>query len=80
MANHCYDLRCKRPMKQIVAKRLVAVAAAEGLTLEQNAAELLVDSCGNDIRQCLNALQMWTQSNASGKATYGDMKVRDAVL
>ena len=80
LANHCYDLRCKRPMKQIVAKRLVAVAAAEGLTLEQNAAELLVDSCGNDIRQCLNALQMWTQSNASGKATYGDMKGRISAI
>jgi len=80
LANYCYDLRCKRPMKQVVAKRLVAVAAAEGLTLELNAAELLVDSCGNDIRQCLNALQMWTQANASGAATYGDMKGRISAI
>ena len=71
LANSCFDLRCKRPMKVTIAKRLVAVAAAEGLRLEMNAAELLVDSCGNDIRQCLNALQMWTQANDSGAATYG---------
>ena len=67
-------------MKQIVAKRLVAVAAAEGLTLEQNAAELLVTPCGNDIRQCLNAAADVDPIERFGKATYGDMKGRISAI
>mmetsp|Transcript_37669 Transcript_37669/g.120845 ORF Transcript_37669/g.120845 Transcript_37669/m.120845 type:complete len:770 (+) Transcript_37669:188-2497(+) len=59
LANSCFDLRAKRPMKQAIAKRLVTIAAKEGISLENNAAELLAEKCGNDIRQCLNALQMW---------------------
>mmetsp|Transcript_8209 Transcript_8209/g.11430 ORF Transcript_8209/g.11430 Transcript_8209/m.11430 type:complete len:846 (-) Transcript_8209:499-3036(-) len=60
LANSCFDLRCKRPMKQTIAKRIVLIANKEGLDLEANAAELLAENCGNDIRQCLNALQMWS--------------------
>jgi replication-associated recombination protein RarA len=29
------------------------------MRLDQNAAEMLVEQSGNDIRQALNALQMW---------------------
>ena len=86
LANSCFDLRAKRPMKQAIAKRLVAIASKEGIALEANAAELLAENCGNDIRQCLNALQMWattctdvdeaTTARASTKATYAAMQVR----
>lgn len=37
----------------------------------QNAAEALAESCGNDIRQVLNALQMWA---TKGKAKGNDGK------
>ncbi|KAJ8609750.1 hypothetical protein CTAYLR_009246 [Chrysophaeum taylorii] len=80
LANSCVDLRLKRPMKATIAKRLVQIAGREGLDLEQNAAELLAESCGNDIRQCLTALQMW------GISSYDEMRSKlkkinkDAVL
>ena len=38
---------------------MTAVAGQEGLQLEANAAEMLAETSGNDIRQALNALQMW---------------------
>ena len=54
-------------MKGQVAKRLMDIARSEGLAIESNAAELLVESVGNDIRQCLNALQMWARTETSAK-------------
>lgn len=62
LANHCFDLRVRRPMKSQIADRLVAIAAQEGLVVDKNAAEILVEQAGNDIRAALNALQMWAQA------------------
>lgn len=56
LANSCYDLRVKRPTKTQIANRLIAIARAEGLNVEQNAAEMLVEQTGNDIRQVLPIL------------------------
>lgn len=84
LANSCVDLRLKRPMKGAIAKRLVQIASGEGLALETNAAEELAGSCGNDMRQCLNALQMW--SSSSSRLSFDDLRGRlrsigkDAVL
>jgi DNA polymerase III delta prime subunit len=61
----------KRPMKLSVGRRVVAVALDEGLDLEIQAAELLAESCGNDIRQCINALQMWAAQDATYEAASG---------
>lgn len=65
LVNHCYDLRVKRPTKQQIAQRLVAIAAEEGMSMDSNAAEMLVEQCGNDIRQALNAMQMWRASSTT---------------
>lgn len=80
LANYCYDLRVKRPTKTQIAARLVSIAKAEGVTLEQNAAEMLVEQSGNDIRQALNALQMWSYGKAApnkagGAVTTGTSQV-----
>lgn len=87
LANSCLDLRLKRPMKMTIAKRLVQIAEKEGVSVELNAAELLAESCGNDIRQCLNALQMWsTTSSTANNVTYAALRGRlqsinkDAIL
>jgi replication factor C subunit 1 len=72
LCNHCYDLRVKRPTKQQIAARIMQVAAKEGLNVESNAAELLVEQAGNDIRQVINALQMWRAKSSS--MSYLDVK------
>lgn len=72
LVNHCFDLKVRRPTKQQIASRLVTIAKGEGMVMEQNAAEMLVEQVGNDIRQALNAMQMWGASSSS--MNYTDVK------
>ena len=51
LANSCYDLKFARPPLPAVCDRVMAIARAEGLAVEQRAVEQLVESCGSDIRQ-----------------------------
>lgn len=68
---HCLDLKYRRPVKSVIARRAVQISAQHLLPVEINAAEALAESCGNDIRQVLNALQMWA-SGDKGKMTYAE--------
>lgn len=52
--NHCYDLRFSRPQKATIARRAKAVAKMEGMDVDDNAAEMLVETNGNDIRQVVH--------------------------
>jgi len=84
LANSCYDLRFSRPQVGSIVKRLKMVAKAEGLEVEDAALEGIVQSSGNDIRQVLNALQMWRTtskdlSRKEAEARVGEIK-KDAVL
>jgi replication factor C subunit 1 len=65
LANHCYDLKFARPTKGQIAERVLKIAAVEGVALEPAALETLVESCGADMRQILNTLQMWAVSSAA---------------
>ena len=62
----------RRPTKQQIASRLVEIGRLEGMAMEQNSAEMLVEQVGNDIRQALNSMQMWRASNKS--MNYMDLK------
>lgn len=72
---YCMDLRYRRPVKSVIARRAIAIAQAEGLRVEQNAVEAIIESCGNDIRQVVNCLQMW--SSKQGNLTYKNLKERE---
>jgi len=57
----------------------------EGMRVEINAAEAIAESCGNDIRQVLNCLQMWANKRhdaANGRVdmTYKDIKDRESSI
>lgn len=83
LVRYCLDLRYRRPAKTVIARRAVEVGEAEGMRVESNAAEAIAESCGNDIRQVLNCLQMWA-SKKGGRSgadmTYKDLKNRkDAI-
>lgn len=56
LANHCLDLRFRRPDARSVLPRITAIAQKEGLELGVNAVEELVQSTHGDIRQILNIL------------------------
>lgn len=77
LAFSCYDIKFQRPSKTTVAQRVAAIAAEEGLPAETNALEALAESCGNDIRQVLNQLQMMAhtaQYQNAGGVRYMDVK------
>lgn len=74
---YCLDLRYRRPIKSVIASRAVEVARLEGMSVELNAAEAMVESCGNDVRQVLNCLQMWASKNECASLTYKNMKRRE---
>ncbi|GKY93311.1 hypothetical protein MPSEU_000298700 [Mayamaea pseudoterrestris] len=75
---YCLDLRCRRPVKGVIAKRALEIARREGMIVEQNAAEAIAESCGNDVRQVINCLQMWANSNKGNSAmTYKGVRARE---
>mmetsp|Transcript_49385 Transcript_49385/g.55895 ORF Transcript_49385/g.55895 Transcript_49385/m.55895 type:complete len:1157 (+) Transcript_49385:190-3660(+) len=63
---YCMDLRYSRPTKNVLANRAIRIAETEGLSVERNAAEAIAESCGNDVRQVINLLQMWAQKKDYG--------------
>lgn len=75
----CMGLPFRRPMKRSIAKRMQQVAKAEGLQIDEQAMEALVESVGNDIRQVMNALQMMSR-RVTGRVSYSDMKERIRVI
>ena len=65
----------------VIAKRAVEIGRREGMNVEINAAEAMAESCGNDIRQVLNSLQMWscnskTNTNNNNNLSYRELKER----
>jgi len=58
LSNSCYDVPFQRPSKTAISARLVGIAESQGHSLEPNAAEAIAESNGNDIRQCINEVQM----------------------
>jgi len=85
LVSHCLDLRYQRPVKTRIAKRAVEIGEVEGMYIEPNAAEAIAESCGNDIRQVLNCLQMWANkrkksSDQKVDLTYKDLKSRKSVI
>lgn len=82
---YCLDLKYRRPVKSMIARRAIEVGKAEGMEIEYNAAEAVSESCGNDIRQVLNCLQMWgnkrhSSTNKRADMTYKDFKNRDNLI
>jgi replication factor C subunit 1 len=81
---YCMDLRFSRPTKNILANRAIRIAEQENLCVERNAAEAIAESCGNDVRQVLNLLQMWSQKKSDDGSqqnlTYRSLKERERAI
>lgn len=80
LVQYCMDLRYRRPTKSVIARRAIEVGKLEGMVVEHNAAEALSESCGNDIRQVLNCLQMWSSKknddNSTSSLTFKELRER----
>jgi replication factor C subunit 1 len=80
LAAYCLDLRFRRPVKSVIARWAQEIGTSEGLRVELNAAEAVAESCGNDIRQVINCLQMWASKNETDSMTYKDLKSRENLI
>ena len=67
LANYCYDLKFIHPDKRNIAIRLAEICQKENINYEMNALEYLCEICGNDIRQIINFVELWSRQNKSIK-------------
>ncbi|KAJ2495325.1 DNA replication factor C complex subunit Rfc1, partial [Coemansia sp. RSA 2052] len=72
LANHCIDMRFRRPSEQQMKARLNTIAFRENFKIEPNAISQLVQSTHNDIRQVINLLSSYMLSKSS--MSYMDSK------
>ena len=63
LLNYCYELKFAKPDKRFVVKRLSEICRMEKFNISPESLEYLCESVGNDIRQCLNFLEMRSRSN-----------------
>ena len=85
LANSCYDIKFQRPPKQMIAKRIAEIAGAEDMRVDMNSLEYLCESFGNDIRQIINFLEVYSKKSKildyqNTKQTFGTVKKDQAVM
>ena len=78
LANYCYDLKFVHPDKRAISVRLTEICKKENIQCEMNALEYLCEICGNDIRQIINYLEIWSKTHKSLKFSdiSGDKEVQ----
>ncbi|XP_077245326.1 replication factor C1 [Tasmannia lanceolata] len=74
LVNYCMPFNFRKPTKQQMAKRLLQVANAEGLQVNEVALEELADRVNGDMRMALNQLQYMSLSMSVIK--YDDIRER----
>ncbi len=65
LVNYCYDLKFMKPDKRQISNRMLKICEKEGINCEMNALEYICESCGNDIRQCINFIEMYSKIHKS---------------
>ena len=60
LMNHCLDIPFQRPNKLTVRKRLFQIAQLEGLEVDADALESLIELNSNDLRASINQMQLWS--------------------
>ena len=74
LRNYCLELDFKRPSRDMLARRLRGVCAAEGLGVNDATLGMLSDQCGGDLRSILGQLQMARLRQTA--LSYDDAKAR----
>lgn len=60
LANHCFDLRFHKPSVSQIRGAMMSVCFKEGIKLEPGAMDEIISGTGNDIRQTLNHLALYS--------------------
>lgn len=65
LANYCFDLRFQRPRVEQIKGCLLSIAAKENLKLPKDVYDKIIEASCQDIRLCINTLQMITSGQKS---------------
>ncbi|CAK5046339.1 unnamed protein product [Meloidogyne enterolobii] len=60
LANYCFDLRFQRPRVEQIKGCLLSIAAKENVKLSKDVYDKIIEASSQDIRLCINTLQMVT--------------------
>ena len=74
-----YDLKFVLPDKRNISLRIAEICKKENINYEINALEYLCEICGNDIRQIINFVELWSRQNKTIKfkdLTGGNQKIQ----
>jgi replication factor C subunit 1 len=63
LINHCLDIRVSRPDKRDILKRMVEISNKENVDIEGDEMEKMIEKSGNDIRNVIHQLQMYSYTN-----------------
>lgn len=66
LSNYCLDLKFTRPATEAIVNRMMQICKVENMHAEKEALAMIVESCGGDLRQVLNTLQMWKTGPQKG--------------
>jgi replication factor C subunit 1 len=73
LANYCFDLRFSKPSIQQIRGAMMSICFKEGIKIEAGAVDEIIGGTGNDIRQTLNHLALYSASK-DVKLLTGDAK------
>lgn len=77
LMNSCYDIRFNKPTKVSISKRVSEILTIEGVSIEPNALDYIIESSSNDIRQILVTLETWSRTHNS--FSYMDTKASSSL-
>jgi len=66
LLNYCLDVPFQRPNRISVRKRLMSIAQLEGLEIDSDTLDSLIELNNNDLRSSINQMQLWSMSNKYG--------------
>jgi replication factor C subunit 1 len=69
LVNHCYDLRFNKPRMEQIKGAMMSVCFKEGIKVEPAALEEIIIGTGNDVRQTLNHLAMYSAKKGTKLTT-----------
>lgn len=63
LINHCLDIRVSRPDKREILKRMIEIMIKENVNVDGYEMEKMIEKSGNDIRNVIHQLQMYSYTN-----------------
>lgn len=62
LVNYCFDLRFNKPSANQIRSAMMSICFKEGIKLENGAIDAIISGTGNDVRQTLNHLALYSTS------------------